>query len=566
MNNGSKAFILVILMVIVSLAVPVLHDVGTITAEPPNDESPASLAEELQTRWPISNSTTPDEMRSPFGPRIQSGVGYDFHRGMDLPALEGTQVVAIMAGVVRLAGDYPFYSQPVVQVRHEYNGSTFYANYQHLSTVHVVEDQVVQAGDVLGETGSSPSGFAHLHFAIREGGVNKIDASHPLTYLPYADQGPPQLEAFRQEDILYVNVSVDNQELDFVQLDISGEGVDFHLNYVELNHATSEPDDLDNDTMIIGGVEMTLIPESYSQGQPRHYWFQFRFENETGDLTIEASDVLGQTTTETLSNGPEPPQNIRIQLVPMDVFSDVQLTWDASSDDGSISDYVIYRSVDLLGPYFEIANITADGSSSYAYIDPGSGDGDYQTYFYKVQARNSSGKESQSMQNVAKWASYLSTGWNILSVPVITGSNLRTDALASLEGNYAILQGYGSNQWEHWYRDKPSQLNDHLTIDHNKGFYILMKTDDYLVTAGEIYEFSQIDLNMGWNLVGFPSFTNHNRMDGLNNLNFDVDIDTIKWFDASTQSWHFMGPDDVFVPGRGYWMHSKVDATWEVPI
>jgi hypothetical protein len=562
MNNGSKAFILVILMVIVSLAVPVLHDVGTITAEPPNDESSVSLAEELQTRWPISNSTTPDYMRSPFGPRIKSGVGYDFHRAIDIPAPEGTPIVAILPGVIRTAGDHPSYSEPLVQVRHEYNGSTFYAQYQHLSSVSVVEDQVVEAGEVLGETGVSSSGNPHLHFAIREEWVNKRNAANPMTYLPYADQGPPSLEANWQEDTLLVNVSVDSQELDFIELNIFGEGVDFHLNFDEINHATDEPDDLDNDTLVMDGATMTLLPGTYSSGQPRDYWFTFQFENETGDLEITAIDVLGQATTLTLNQ--EPPQNIQIQLDPLDVYSDVQLTWNASSDEGSISNYVIYRSSDIIGPYSEIANVTADGSHSYAYVDPYTGD--LLSHFYKVHTRDSMGNQKQFGGRVAKLVVNLNSGWNVLSVPMITTSNLRTNIFASIDGNYASLKGYSCGEWEQWHSLKPSQLNDQINVEYGRGYYIRMETDDYLVNAGEVNEISQIDLDKGWNLVGYPSFTSHIRTGGLNNLEFDTDIDAIQWFDAATKTWHFMGPDDSFVPGRGYWVHSKVETTWEVPL
>jgi hypothetical protein len=428
-------------------------------------------------------------MRSPFGPRIQSGVGYDFHRAIDLPTPEGTPVVAIMPGVIRIAGDHPSYSQPLVQVRHEYNGTTFYSQYQHLSAVSVVEDQVVEAGEILGESGISSSGFAHLHFAIREEWVNKRDAIHPLTYLPYADQGPPQMDAYWQQGQLQVNVSVGNQELDLLQLKISGEEVDFNLNFDELNHATEEPDDLDNDTLILNGVEMTIIPESYSSGQPREYGFQFRFQNETGDLVVEAGDVLGQTVTLALSIGPEPPQNIQLQLVPMGVFSDVQLTWDASVDDGSISEYVVYRSLDPAGPYLEIANVTADGSASYSYIDSGSGDGDFNSYFYNIYTRENPGNESQRAVHGTKWVTHLNSGWNVFSVPVVTTSTSREDVLASIEGSYVSLQGYLSGEWEHWHSSKPSELNDLVNIDSKRGYYIFMETDDYLVTAGVVSAF-----------------------------------------------------------------------------
>jgi hypothetical protein len=52
----------------------------------------------------------------------------------------------------------------------------------------------------------------------------------------------------------------------------------------------------------------------------------------------------------------------------------------------------------------------------------------------------------------------------------------------------------------------------------------------------------------------------------LNNIQFGVDVDIIQWYDATTSTWHFMGPSDSFVPGRGYWVHSKLDVAWDVPL
>ena len=66
-------------------------------------------------------------------------------------------------------------------------------------------------------------------------------------------------------------------------------------------------------------------------------------------------------------------------------------------------------------------------------------------------------------------------------------------------------------------------------------------------------------------MVGYPSLTEYNREIGLNNLGFVVDVDVIRWYDAATGTWIEMGPDDEFVFGRGYWMHSQEDTTWEVP-
>jgi hypothetical protein len=459
-----------------------------------------------------------------------------------------------MPGVIRTAGDHPSYSQPLVQVRHEYNGTTFYAQYQHLSSVSVVEDQVVEAGDVLGETGVSSSGNPHLHFAIRKDWVNKINARHPLTYLPYADQGPPSLEAYWQGDLLKVNVSVGNQELDFIELNILGEGVDFHLNLDELNHATEETDDLDNDTLVMGGAEVTILPGTYSSGEPRDYWFTFQFVNETGDLDIEAIDVLGQTST--LSLNQEPPQNIQIQLDSMDIFSDVSLTWNAASDESSISEYVVYRSSDIFGPYQEISNITADGSASYTYVDPAPGDD--QSYFYKVNTKDVSDYQRQYGERVSKLVTNLNPGWNVISVPVLTESSSRTDVLASISGNYAALQGYfpeESKKWKHWHRSKPPQLNDLETIDFGRGYYIYMDTADYLVCAGEVIEISQIDVNEGWNLVGFPLNQSFSQDDVVNGFAGPV---AVYGFDSFGED-ILLEPTDLMRPSQGFWIHSSED-------
>ena len=75
-----------------------------------------------------------------------------------------------------------------------------------------------------------------------------------------------------------------------------------------------------------------------------------------------------------------------------------------------------------------------------------------------------------------------------------------------------------------------------------------------------------IQLYTGWNMVGYPSLTNHNRTVGLNNLTFGTDVDAVQWYDAATKTWHDMGPDDFFVPGRGYWVHANVECEWEVPL
>jgi hypothetical protein len=115
--------------------------------------------------------------------------------------------------------------------------------------------------------------------------------------------------------------------------------------------------------------------------------------------------------------------------------------------------------------------------------------------------------------------------------------------------------------------DKPGRVNDLKNLDEKMGFWIHIRQPNVELTIrGYIPPSDSIALNTGWNRLGYPSSTIRNRTLGSNNLKSGTEVDVIQWYDASTGTRHFLGPDDDFVPGRGYWMYSKVDTTWEVPV
>ena len=49
--------------------------------------------------WPLNGPSTPDEMNTSYGPRIDADR-WDFHDGIDLPAAVGTPVHAMAEGTV----------------------------------------------------------------------------------------------------------------------------------------------------------------------------------------------------------------------------------------------------------------------------------------------------------------------------------------------------------------------------------------------------------------------------------------------------------------------------------
>jgi murein DD-endopeptidase MepM/ murein hydrolase activator NlpD len=48
--------------------------------------------------WPLSGSTTPNEMNTSFGPRIDQDR-WDFHDRIDLPAAKGTPIHAMQVSL-----------------------------------------------------------------------------------------------------------------------------------------------------------------------------------------------------------------------------------------------------------------------------------------------------------------------------------------------------------------------------------------------------------------------------------------------------------------------------------
>jgi hypothetical protein len=167
---------------------------------------------------------------------------------------------------------------------------------------------------------------------------------------------------------------------------------------------------------------------------------------------------------------------------------------------------------------------------------------------------------------------FLYSGWNLISIPYIQSEQDLETVLFYINGDFDLVEWYDSTDsndpWKHHTMDKPFG-NDLFVLNETMGFWV------HITQPGlTVFNFNGVEpsvnqtimLYKGWNLVGYPSLSNHSRTIGLNNLEFGIDIDAVQWFDGETKEWHFMGPDDPFAPGSGYWIHSVVDTSWEVPL
>lgn len=157
--------------------------------------------------WPLSNSTTPDEMNTSFGPRIDQDH-WDFHDGIDLPAPKGTPVHAMRGGRVHragLGGTDRFSSRHVVVKVQDPLLGLMYHVYLHLDSIDpgISVGHHVGQGQLIGTVGDDDATYPHLHMEMRRGTLREIGSVHPLGFLPYSDTvnfSPPASDRFNRLD------------------------------------------------------------------------------------------------------------------------------------------------------------------------------------------------------------------------------------------------------------------------------------------------------------------------------------------------------------------------------
>ena len=99
------------------------------------------------------------------------------HRGTDIPAPEGTPILAAHSGTVLVSGWNDSYGNQVLLD----NGLGLSTRYAHMTQTAVTAGEAVTAGQVIGYVGSTgDSTGSHLHFEVMQGGV-QID---PLRLVP----------------------------------------------------------------------------------------------------------------------------------------------------------------------------------------------------------------------------------------------------------------------------------------------------------------------------------------------------------------------------------------------
>ncbi len=136
--------------------------------------SPSTLDHERHALQPVMG-----RLSSKFGMRLHPIFDeWRSHDGIDIAAAKGTEIQAVLDGVVKTAGNRSGYGKTVI-VEHADGRESLYA---HCDQLFVNPGDQLRAGDKIGEVGSTGvSTGNHLHFELRENGT----AIDPLGVFPW---------------------------------------------------------------------------------------------------------------------------------------------------------------------------------------------------------------------------------------------------------------------------------------------------------------------------------------------------------------------------------------------
>lgn len=235
--------------------------------------------------WPLSASTVPDEMNTPFGPRINNDR-WDFHDGIDLPADLGTRIFAMHSGTVFRAGskeddDGKYSSRHIVLKVNDPGVGTLYLVHLHLDHIetNIVQGASVNQGAYLGSVGSDGASYPHLHIEFRQGSNYEVNSVHPLGFLPYtgtSNFNPPMGDRFNQiggltaARLLFTGNSRLEGDLRRVEVDLLSDGAVLSNRTVDFNQKATVNEGNDDGYIYKGDIGVEGYQKSDMKGLGQH--------------------------------------------------------------------------------------------------------------------------------------------------------------------------------------------------------------------------------------------------------------------------------------------------------
>jgi hypothetical protein len=179
-----------------------------------------------------------------------------------------------------------------------------------------------------------------------------------------------------------------------------------------------------------------------------------------------------------------------------------------------------------------------------------------------VTARDQSCNIAQNSTQLAKYVRPLTSGKNLVSIPL----ELENDSIdvALQFANIEAAWWYDtSDVVDHWKMYNPSKpANDLLKVNYTMALWISVQSDTDLMVVGKVPANATINLLQGWNFVGYASFIAREVGDALSGVASYSRVDGFD--DISVENLRQYLDDDIMMPGYGFWIKMDSPDVWVV--
>ncbi len=176
---------------------------------------------------------------------------------------------------------------------------------------------------------------------------------------------------------------------------------------------------------------------------------------------------------------------------------------------------------------------------------------------------------SVNIQNVSRMncSVTLTQGWNLASLNCLDDPSFE-QGFSSILDSYEAVFTYDSltNSWIAYNPDLPEWVvQSKPSVNKRKAYWIKMKQSDVWNYTGFEPLNIVVELQKGWNLVGYPSVTSKNISQALSNIEY-----SIVWThdNANKQMLYYKNSSNntftTMQPGQGYWINSSSLQYWSV--
>ncbi len=261
---------------------------------------------------------------------------------------------------------------------------------------------------------------------------------------------------------------------------------------------------------------------------------------------------------------PRPPSNVSVDLSGP-TLHDVTATWSLSPDDGgglgTVIAYAVYRGTvhDPGGLGYQSLGAVLNGTS--VFVDSLSGDGDPNSYFYRVCAVDVHSVMACAAEQGGKYTRPLIPGPNLISVPLIQSNESMEHVLRTVRFDKAWAYDPVSADWRTYMKSKPYLVM--WSINNSMGMWVNVTENCSLTITGLPPAQTAVHLHAGWNLVGSPSLSTSFT---VADLRATVPVERVEAFDATAPPnfLRVLQDSDVLLAGHAYWVKVNQDTVWVI--